>query len=96
MKYINFKRYYFSTVAKSLNTLRYNFIKIFKFVNFSGYNLKTIYKYLDVRRYNFTKILKYFNPKTYSINRFKKINFTSNKFLILHLPTSIIFLDFFI
>ncbi len=94
MKYINFKRYYFSTVAKSLNTLRYNFIKIFKFVNFSGYNLKTIYKYLDVRRYNFTKILKYFNPKTYSINRFKKINFIGNKFLKIHLPASIIFFGF--
>ena len=94
MKYINFKRYYFSTVAKSLNTLRYNFIKIFKFVNFSGYNLKTIYKYLDVRRYNFTKILKYFNPKTYSINRFKKINFIGNKFLIIHLPATIVFFGF--
>ena len=40
MKYINFKRYKFSTITKNLNTLRYNFFRIFKFIDLKRYDFK--------------------------------------------------------
>ena len=94
MKYINFKRYKFSTVVKTLNTLRYNFFKIFKSIDINIYNFKKIYKYFDIRRYNIIKFTKYLNPNTYNFSNLKKIDFISSKFLILHLPASIIFFGF--
>ncbi len=80
MKYINFKRYKFSTVVKNFNRLIYNFLKIFKFI--------------DVTRYDFKEFVKYFDPKKYGISRLKKINLINSKFLFLHLPASIIFFGF--
>ena len=107
MKYINIKRYKFSTVLKNFNTLIIknfstlivknlktlgnNVVKLFKFINLKKYDLKKIYKYLDIRRLNFTKIIKYFNPRTYNISRLRKIKFISPKFLLFHFPASIIF-----
>jgi len=106
MKYINFKRFKFSTIFKNINFRRYNFSKIFKFVDprrldfkniykyldFIRIDFKKFYKYLDLRRFNidirrsdFTKLAKYFNPRTYKINLF------SSKFVLIHLPASIIF-----
>ena len=106
MKYINFKRFKFSTILKNINFRRYNFSKIFKFVDprrldfkniykyldFIRIDFKKFYKYLDLRRFNidirrsdFTKLAKYFNPRTYKINLF------SSKFVLIHLPASIIF-----
>ena len=38
MKYINFKRYKFSTVVKKFNTLVYNFLKIFKSIDLKRYD----------------------------------------------------------
>ena len=102
MKYFNIKRYKFSTITKNLrvlfvksfNTLNNVFLKTFRFANFGRYDLKKFYKYLDIRNYDFTKISKFFEKKTYSINRLKKKSFISSKFLILHLPASIIFFGF--
>jgi len=106
MKYINFKRFKFSTIFKNINFRRYNFSKIFKFVDPRRLDFKNIYKYLDfiridfkkfykyldlrkfnidIRRSDFTKLAKYFNPRTYKINLF------SSKFVLIHLPASIIF-----
>ena len=106
MKYINFKRFKFSTIFKNINFRRYNFSKIFKFVDprrldfkniykyldFIRIDFKKFYKYLDLRRFNidirrsdFTKLVKYLNPRTYKINIF------SSKFVLIHLPASIIF-----
>ena len=106
MKYINFKRFKFSTILKNINFRRYNFSKIFKFVDprrldfkniykyldFIRIDFKKFYKYLDLRRFNidirrsdFTKLIKYLNPRTYKISLF------SSKFLLIHLPASIIF-----
>ena len=106
MKYINFKRFKFSTIFKNINFRRYNFSKIFKFVDprrldfkniykyldFIRIDFKKFYKYLDLRRFNidirrsdFTKLVKYLNPRTYKINLF------SSKFVLIHLPASIIF-----
>ena len=107
MKYFNIKRYKFSTIVKNFNTLGRNFLPIFKFIvrsfNTLGHNFlqifqfidfKKIYNYLDVTRFDFKKITKYLNPKIYNINYIKKINFISHKFLILHLPATIIFFGF--
>ena len=34
MKYINFKRYKFSTILKNINLRRYNFLKVNKYLNY--------------------------------------------------------------
>ena len=94
MKYINIKRYKFSTIVKNFNTYGDNFLKIFKFIDFKKYDFKKIYKHLDIRKYKITKIIKFFDPRIYNVNRLKKINFLNSKFLLLHLPASIIFFGF--
>ena len=90
MKYTNFKRYKFSTIAKKLNAIRHNFLEIFKPISFDKYNLKKFYRYLNVRRFNFTNISRYTDSEIYTY-RIKKIKLTSNKFLYLHLPLAIVF-----
>ena len=99
MKFMNIKRYKFSTILKNFNTLIVknfktlgnNVLGIFKSLVLQQYGLKKIYKYLDIRRYNFTKITRYFDPRTYNINRLRKIKLISSKVLLLHLPLTIIF-----
>ena len=54
MKYINFKRYKFTTVLKSFDSLAYNLIKIFKIPNFKKYDFKKILKYLNISKLNFS------------------------------------------
>ena len=88
MKYINFKRYKFSTVVKSFNRLIYNFLKFFKFGHLKRYEFKKVYKYFNFSRYNISKYLSF---ESLSIYRIKKINFINYKFLLFHLPASIIF-----
>ena len=108
MKYINFKRYKFSTIFKNINFRRYNFSEIFKYVDFRRLDFKKVYKYLyfiridfkkvykyfNIRRFDFTKFSKYLNPNTYDISRIKNIDFISSKFLLIHLPASIVFFGF--
>tara|TARA_B100001123_G_scaffold450813_1_gene624026 strand:+ start:2163 stop:3800 length:1638 start_codon:yes stop_codon:yes gene_type:complete len=94
MKYFNFKRYKFSTVTKKLNTLRHGFLKIFKLVDFKRYDFKNIFKYIDIKKYHFPKITESFYFKLPNLNQLKKIKFTKNRFLVLHLPVSIIFFSF--
>ena len=94
MKYINFKRYKFSTIFKNINFRRYNFSEIFKYVDFRRLDFKKVYKYFNIRRFDFTKFSKYLNPKTYDISRIKNIDFISSKFLLIHLPASIVFFGF--
>ena len=108
MKYINFKRYKFSTIFKNINFRRYNFSEIFKYVDFRRLDfkkvykylyfiridLKKIYKYFNIRRFDFTKFSKYLNPNTYDISSIKNIDFISSKFLLIHLPASIVFFSF--
>ena len=101
MKYINFKRYKFSTIFKNVNLKRYQFLKIFDFIDFSTFNFKKVYKYLDIKRFGFIKFAKYLNSRTYInqisrayINQIKKINLISSKFLRVHLPVSIVFFCF--
>ena len=51
MKYIDIKRYKFSTILKSIN-----FKKYYKYIDIRGLNFRKVYKYLDIRKYNFYKI----------------------------------------
>ena len=94
MKYISFKRYKFSTITKNFKVSIYKFFRIFKFLDYKRYNFRRVYKYVDILRFDFKKIVKYINPKTYNIGSIKKINFFASKFLVLHLPATIIFFGF--
>ena len=100
MKYMNFKRYKFSTMQKSVNTLSNNLLKTFKILdfsryNFSRYNLSKIYRYIDITRLKHIKIAKFFNLSRYNIKELTKINFTRNKVLFLHIPVAIFTFGFF-
>jgi len=94
MKYINFKRYKFSTSLKALRELIYDFLKFFRVINFKRYDFEKIYKHLNFRRFNFIKVVKNFNPSFYKFNHLKRINIINSKFLLLHLPLAIIFFVF--
>ena len=94
MKYINFKRYKFSTSIKALRELIYNFLEFFRITNFKRYDFKKIYRYLHIRRFNFIKAIKNFNISAYKFSNLKRINIINSKFLLLHLPLAIIFFGF--
>ena len=109
MKYINFKRYKFSTVVKNINTIVYDFLKIFKFIDLKRYNFRKIYKYLDFGRNHFRKAYKYFNFRSYNFRKIykyldfrrydfyridKKINFKNYKHLPIYFIVSAIVMGF--
>ena len=94
MKYINFKRYKFSTSLKALRELIYNFLKFFEVTNFKRYDFKKVYKYLDIRKFSFIKVIKNLNPLNYKLSNLGKISIIKSKFLLLHLPIAIIFFGF--
>ena len=91
MKYINIKRFKFSTILKNLNTIVNNFLKIFNFIDFKKYDVRKISKYLDIKRLDFTLVSKYFNLRTYNFGSIRKVKFLNSKFLLFHLPASIVF-----
>ncbi len=71
MKYFNFKRYKFSTITKSADTIRNYFFKILKSIDFGK-----AYKYLDYRRYYFLRIYKLVDfRKAYKYLDYKRYNF---------------------
>jgi len=94
MKYINFKRYKFSTVTKYLSTLMYSFLKIFSFLDPRRYNFRKIYKYIDIDSFDFRRLIKYFNVSKYDFGSIKRIKIFSSRFFLIHLPASIIFFSF--
>jgi len=63
MKYINFKRYKFSTILKNINLRGYNFLKINRYLNYKRYNFRSFYKYFDIKQYKLLKIYRYINYK---------------------------------
>jgi len=93
MKYLNFKRYKFSTISKNLNTIRGIFLKIFKYADFERYDFRKIYKYINVTKIDFQKVWEFINLKTY-IRKIKRNNLLGNRFLVLHLPAAVIFFGF--
>jgi hypothetical protein len=101
MKYFNFKRYKFSTGFKNLNTLVYNFIKNYKFTYNKKYFSNFFYKTLSIGKlfYKTLSISKLYLPEFLDIRNinFKflnKISIKRNKFLLLHLPASVVFFVF--
>ena len=85
MKYINFKRYKFSTLWKKIDFKRYNLIKIFKKIDLNRYFVSKIYKILNLNRYFVSKIYKILDYKSYNFSKiFKKISITkrSKSFLV--------------
>jgi len=92
MKYINFKRYKFSTLAKKINIIRYDFLRTLRFIDFRRYNFKKIYKYFDFKRYNFYQLVKKIKLKEY---KYKSIYFATLLIFISFVYLSIpIFYDY--
>ena len=95
MKYLNFKRYKFSTVQKTFNTLVYSLFKIFKNISFKIFYLGKFFKYFSIDKLNITKyaklrsynifnfnnlnIVKYAKLKSYNIFNFNYLNITKYK-----------------
>ena len=52
MKYLNFKRYKFSTIFKNVNSIRYNFLKNLKSMNISRFEFGKIYRFNNIIKYN--------------------------------------------
>ncbi len=80
MKYINFKRYKFSTIFKNLNIKRDYFSKFFKFIDLKFYYRNYI-----------LKLFKYFISR---LNLNIDISFLKNKYFLIHFPLFIIFFGF--
>ena len=72
MKYLNFKRYKFSTALKKIYLWIANFSKIYKKIDYGRYNFNKVYKYVDFRRYNFNKVYKYVDFRRYNIAKISK------------------------
>ena len=64
MKYIDFKRYKFSTAVKKINSLTLNIIEIF---SLKRLNLKRFYKNLSFTKFNFIKVEKKIQLKNYKL-----------------------------
>ena len=95
MKYLNFKRYKFSTAKKAFNMLRYNFLQFSKTIHSKRYYFQKIYKNVVNRRFNIIKVTKKFYFLLLDITpNLKRLNFLKSDFLTLHLPASIIFFTF--
>ena len=82
MKYINFKRYKFSTVKEYLNFKRYKFLKVF---NLRKYNFQALNGYFNFKKYKLLKIYKIFDLKEYKFNKIlRKINYKNYKYLFIY------------
>ena len=93
MKYINFKRYKFSTLWKKIDFKRYNLIKIFKKIDLNRYFVSKIYKILDYRSYNLNKIFKILDYRSYNLNKiFKKISIKRNKSFLAYFSGALVFI----
>jgi len=80
MKYINFKRYKFSTITKYISSKSYKFLKVFNSTVFKRYNYLTATIGTTFRKISFFKINKFVNKKkNYLFNKLKKIKFVEKK-----------------
>ena len=85
MKYFNFKRYKFSTIAKYINSISYKFLKDFKYIVFKRYNYLSLTIRANLKNISFFKINKIINQKKYYlVNWFKKIKFAEKKKTIVY------------
>ena len=63
MKYIDFKRYKFSTAEKKISVLKDNFISFFKRLSFERFKFKNLIKYQNIKilLYKFLKKINFLN-----------------------------------
>ena len=99
MKYINSKRYKFSSVLKYINFKRYKFSTILKYINLKRYKPNNIFKYIDLKRYKPNNIFKYIDFKKYIITKiydiskiYRRINFTRYKYIPIYFFIFFVFL----
>ena len=92
MKYIDFKRYKFSTILKNIHLRRYNFLKINRYLNYKRYNFRSFYNslkfhtYLNYKRYNFRSLYKYFDIRQYKLPKiYRYINYKKIKIIPLYI-----------
>ena len=82
MKYLNIKRYKFSTIFKRFDLPRYRFTKIYKYIHLKIQYFSKLIKYTDPRKYNFSKLIKYTDPRNYNFSKlikyfnFRRYNFS--------------------
>ena len=94
MKYIDFKRYNFSTILKNIHSRRYNFLKINRYLNYKRYNFRSFYKYVDIRQfYKYVDIRQYRFPKIYRYINYKKIKVIPLYVLGLTIISALIYLS---
>ena len=85
MKYFNFKRYKFSTIAKYINSISYKFLKDFNYIVFKRYTYLSLTIRANLKKISFFKINKIINQKKYYlVNWFKKIKFAEKKKTIVY------------
>ena len=85
MKYINLKRYKFSSILKYINFERYRFSTILKHINLKRYKPNNIFKYINFKKYIIAKI--YSIPKIY-----RRINFARYKYIPIYFFIFFVFL----
>ena len=74
MNYFNFKRNKFSTIAKRINAIGYNLIKIFKIKDIRKYYLNFFLKIPHYQKYIFSKLYKKISLiKKFDLDFFLKI-----------------------
>ena len=101
MKYIDFKRYKFSTILKNIHSRRYNFLRINRYLNYINrylnykrYNFRPFYKYFDIRPfYKYFDIRQYRLPKIYRYINYKKIKIIPLYVLGLTIISALIYLS---
>tara|TARA_Y100000590_G_scaffold287611_1_gene323798 strand:- start:1618 stop:3261 length:1644 start_codon:yes stop_codon:yes gene_type:complete len=95
MKYINFKRFKFSTIFKNINFRRYTFSKYLKFFEFKVTNSKKFNEYFNFIKISIRKSYRYLiKPRIDIISILRNISFLKSKFLLIHLPVATIFFSF--
>ena len=97
MKYFNFKRNKFSTIAKNINLNKFNMKLLYKFrsiiknINLDKLNFRGIYKLIPIKKFNLIKICKNFYQITCVYLRDLKKNYLRiNKYFIFYFLTFII------
>jgi hypothetical protein len=81
MKYLNIKRYKFTTLQKNFDKLRFYFLNSFKNYNLRKFVSRLPYKYFNLRNLNVSKIT-------------KRLNLSSYKYLPLYFIASAVILGF--
>ena len=90
MKYLNIKRYKFSTVVKKLTIVLKDVLEFINFIN----PKKFLIYFIDIKD-TIKRKIKYLDPRKYNIlDIVQRTKLKGNKFLFYHLPAFIVFFGF--